>query len=184
MFVTLRIGSKLGKAESRAGWISKTWFSSLLGLFWGFSDQGRFRVFLTMGNQGGAGGDQNVGNVAAVEFLAVATEAPLTDRDWLVWGYLDWQGYCTVLCVEFVAVLVGMNGYFNILELFCNRILTKLDPWHSTALNNDAQSCKMYHFHYVDSTLWSDHCEICSWQYELGYLRLQRKKSKGRAYLV
>ena len=47
----------------------------------GFSDQGRFRVFLTMGNQGGAGGDQNVGNAAVVEFLELAAEAPLTDRD-------------------------------------------------------------------------------------------------------
>ena len=47
-------------------------FLFLVRTFWGFSDQGRFRVFLTMGNQGGAGGDQNVGNAAAVEFLELA----------------------------------------------------------------------------------------------------------------
>ena len=72
MFVVLRcslVRHKMGEPESWPGLIFKTCFFSLLGLFWGFSDQARFRVFLTMGNQGGAGGDQNVGNAAVVEFL-------------------------------------------------------------------------------------------------------------------
>ena len=129
----------------------ETCFSSLSGLFWGLltsEDLGYFSQWeikreLWWSKCGECSGRR------------IPRGLPLTDRDWLVWGYLDWQGSNLLhgSVPGGICCTAGLN------EWICWNLGTamqpngKLDPWYLPTLNNHvtcssrtvkSELCKMH----------------------------------------